>query len=191
MKKVLLSGFGTFDEHKENSSQIIAEMFRNTKIDGLDIRVVILPVTFARAFEDLKRDIDSFKPDYIVSLGLAGNRKAIELEKVAVNVIHTRGGDNDGVSMQDQVIDADGPVGYFSTLPLKEMREVESEFPVKMSFSAGAYVCNFLMYKTLAYTQGTGVKAGFVHLPHLGWDRDQIFQTISKIINACVLQAQK
>jgi pyroglutamyl-peptidase len=141
-------------------------------------------VTFARAFEELKTEIDTFKPDYIVSLGLAGNPKAIELEKVAVNLIHTRGGDNDGVSLQDTLIDENGPVGYFSTLPLKEMREVGGEFPVKMSFSAGAYVCNFLMYKTLAYTQGTGVKAGFVHLPHLGGDRETIFNTILKMINS-------
>lgn len=183
MKKLLLSGFGTFDEHKENSSQIIAEMFRETKIDGLEIRVVILPVTFARAFEELKTEIDTFKPDYVVSLGLAGNRKAIELEKVAVNLIHTRGGDNDGVSLQDTLIDEAGPVGYFSTLPLIEMREVIVQFPVKMSFSAGAYVCNFLMYKTLRYVEGTAVKAGFVHLPHLNDDKDKVFQSIVKMIS--------
>jgi pyroglutamyl-peptidase len=182
VKKVLLSGFGTFDEHKENSSQIIAEMFRATKIDGLEIRVVILPVTFAKSFEDLKIEIDTFKPDYIVSLGLAGNRKAIELEKVAVNLIHTRGGDNDGVSLQDHVIDELGPVGYFSTLPLIEMREVESAFPVKMSFSAGAYVCNYLMYKTLRYVEGTSTKAGFIHLPHLNSDKDKVFESIFNMI---------
>lgn len=182
MKKVLLSGFGTFDEHKENSSQIIAEMIRETKIDGLEIRVVILPVTFAKAFEDLKTEIDTFKPDYVVSLGLAGNRKAIELEKVAVNLIHTRGGDNDGVSLQDTLIDEKGPVGYFSTLPLIEMREVESEFPVKMSFSAGAYVCNYLMYKTLRYVEGMDAKAGFIHLPHLNDDKDKIFGSLLKMV---------
>lgn len=186
MKKVLISGFGTFDEHKENSSQIIAEMFRETKVDGLDIRIVVLPVTFAGAFEELKKEIDSFKPDYILSLGLAGNRKAIELEKVAVNLIHTRGGDNDGVSFQDHAIDEKGPVGYFSTLPLKEMREVEVPFPVKMSFSAGTYVCNYLMYKTLLYTHGTDVNAGFVHLPHLNSDKDKIYESVLKMVQLFV-----
>ena len=113
MKKVLLSGFTTFDEHKENSSQIMVELFKDAKLDGIELKTKNLPETFAGAFEELKKEIDSFKPDYIVSLGLAGNRKSIELEKVAVNIIHTRGTDNDGVSFQDHMIVENAPVGYF------------------------------------------------------------------------------
>ena len=185
MKKVLLSGFTTFDEHKENSSQIMVELFKDAKLDGIELKTKILPVTFAGAFEELKKEIDSFKPDYIVSLGLAGNRKAIELEKVGINLIHTRGTDNDGVSLQDTLIDEQGPVGYFSTLPLKKMREVETAFPVKMSFSAGAYVCNYLMYKTLQYTEGGKIKAGFIHLPHLNENQEAIFQSLKALLNVC------
>lgn len=182
MKKILISGFKPFDDHKVNSSQIIAERFQNTTIDGLDIRSVILPVTFRESFEQFKVHIDEFKPDFIVSLGLAGSRKAIELEKVAINLIHTKSPDNEGVVWQDTPIIPGGETAYFSTLPIMEMKKVETQFPVEISFSAGAYVCNYLMYKVLDKVSGTDIKAGFIHLPHLKENEEIIFQTLQLLL---------
>lgn len=184
MKKILLSGFEAFDEHKDNSSQIMVELFSKSQLKGIELKTVILPVTFSSSFEVLKKEIDSFKPDFIVSLGLAGNRKAIELEKVAINLIHTRGTDNEGVSLQDKTIEEGGETGIFATLPIAQMREVVAPFPVKMSFSAGTYVCNFLMYKTLSYTKGSTMKAGFIHLPHISDDQEEMFATLSSILRS-------
>lgn len=185
MKRVLVSGFSTFSDHKDNSSQIITELLKDTKIPGIELRTKILPVTFSGAFEELKKEMAAFQPDYIVSLGLAGNRQNIELEKVAINLIHTRGADNEGVSFQDHLIDEQGPVGHFSTLPLKEMREVATPFPVKMSFSAGTYVCNYLMYRVLQTTEGSQTKAGFIHLPHLKENQEAIFETLKALLSVC------
>lgn len=179
--KVLVSGFTTFSTHTENSSQIIAELLRETKIPGIEIQTVILPVAFSNAFDHLKIEIDSFKPDYVVCLGLAGNRKKISLEKVAINLIHSDIPDNEGVTQMDLHI-SEGPAAYFSTLPLKEMREVTTPFPVEMSFSAGAYVCNYVMYRVLEYVKGTKVKAGFIHLPHLHENQAEIFESLVRMI---------
>ena len=180
--KVLISGFTTFGSHSENSSQIIADRIKTAQIPGIEIQTCILPVAFSSAFEHLKIEIESFKPDVVICLGLAGNRKHIDLEKVAVNLIHCEIPDNEGVHQEDMAINKHGPAAYFTTLPIKEMREVKTEFPVNMSLSAGSYVCNYLMYKTLEYTEGKGMKAGFIHLPNLGQDGDKIFNSLIEML---------
>ena len=180
--KVLISGFTTFNVHTENSSQVIAELLGETKIPGIEIHSVILPVAFSNAFEVLKVEIDKFKPDYVICLGLAHKREEISLEKVAINLIHCDMADNEGVFEKDLAILEKGPVAYFSTLPLNSLIEVDTDFPTKLSFSAGAYVCNYVMYRLLDYLNGTAVKGGFVHLPELNGNREQIHGSIIKML---------
>jgi pyroglutamyl-peptidase len=182
--KVLISGFTAFGSHTENSSQIMAEFLGNTEIPDVTIHSVILPVSFNQAFEKLKIEIDSFKPDYVVCLGLAGTRQKISLEKVAINLIHCDIPDNEGILLKDKPIFAGGDPAYFSTLPLIEMLEVQTSYPVEMSLSAGAYVCNHVMYRLLDYVKDTKVKAGFIHLPHLKENRDAISESLVQIIRA-------
>ena len=180
--KVLISGFTTFSDHTENSSQIITELLKETKIHGIEIHTVILPVAFSSAFENLKNEIDVIKPDYVICLGLAHKREAIGLEKVAINLIHCDIADNEGVFQKDTAILEKGPVAYFSTLPLDSLLEVETPFPKKLSLSAGAYVCNFVMYRLLDYLNGTKVKGGFIHLPELNGNRQQIHSSMEKLL---------
>jgi pyroglutamyl-peptidase len=182
--KVLISGFLPFGPHTENSSQIIAEKFKTHEIDGFDIRVVILPVAFSSAFERLKEVMDSFQPDAVICMGLASNRKTICLEKVAVNFMHSNGADNDGVVKKHEVILSDGPSAYFSTLPLEAMLAVEGSYPVKMSMSAGSFVCNETMYRLLDYLKDSQVQSGFIHLPSLKEDEHSIFETVLNLIKA-------
>jgi pyroglutamyl-peptidase len=138
-------------------------------------------------FKTLKKAMNDFLPDYVVCLGLASNRSAINLEKVAINLIHNDIADNEGVVHQDHLILKDGPTAYFATLPLEEMRKLQTPFPLEMSFSAGTYVCNYVMYETLNFLKDSKVKAGFIHLPHLEQNLQKIFdslvimlQTVSK-----------
>lgn len=180
--KVLISGFLPFGTHTENSSQIIAEKFKTHKIDGFEIQVVILPVSFSSAFERLKEVMDSFGPDAVICIGLASNRKTICLEKVAVNFMHSSGADNDGVVKNHELILTDGPNAYFSTLPLEDMLEVKSSFPVKLSMSAGSFVCNETMYRVLDFLKNSQVQSGFIHLPSLKENEHSIFETILNLI---------
>ena len=178
MIKILISGFTTFSTHAENSSEIIAELFKCNPINGFEIQVVILPVTFSESFKTLKKAVNDFSPDYVVCLGLASNRKGINLEKVAINLIHSDIADNEGVLYYDQLILKDGPASYFATLPLEEMRKLQTPFPVEMSFTAGTYVCNYVMYETLNFLKDSKVKAGFIHLPHLEQNQQKIFDSL-------------
>lgn len=180
--RVLLSGFTVFGSHGENSSQIITERFKETKIPGLDLHTAILPVAFSSSFDHLKIEIDSFRPDVVICLGLAESRQKIEIEKVALNLIHCNQPDNEGVLLQDRKILEHGPDAYFSTLPIKAMRETQGPFPKEMSLSAGAYVCNYVMYRVLNYTEGKGIRAGFIHLPHLKENEEKIFSSMLEML---------
>jgi len=120
----------------------------------------------------------------VICLGLASNRKKISLEKVAINLIHTDIPDNEGMLYEDKTIGLDGTNAYFSTLPLKEMKCAATDFPTEISFSAGTYVCNYIMYRLLDYCQDSKVEAGFIHLPHLQNNQQVIFDTLVKMINS-------
>lgn len=161
----------------------MVELFIAAQIENLEIQTIILPVAYANAFSELKKEIDQFQPDFIVCMGLAGNREQIDLEKVAINLIHSSIPDNQGVLAQDRSVVEDGPAAYFATLPLKEFKATKTPFQVEFSFSAGAYVCNSLMYQVLHYTREKPIKAGFIHLPHLRENRESIFLSLTKILS--------
>ena len=58
---------------------------------------------------------------------------------------------------------------YFSTLPVRKIVEGVKNvgLPAEVSYSAGAYVCNDVLYTLLHHYAGTDVKVGFIHVPYL------------------------
>ena len=70
----------------------------------------------------------------------------------------------------DERIDAAGPDAT-ATPPVRKMVNAmrEGGFRANISLSAGAFVCNHLMYGVLHFLaqQHLPVQAGFVHLPYL------------------------
>ena len=42
-----------------------------------------------------------------------------------------------------------------------------ADIPAALSYSAGVYVCNDVMYSLLYHFAGTQVKCGFMHVPYL------------------------
>ncbi|WDF04456.1 pyroglutamyl-peptidase I [Shouchella hunanensis] len=168
MKKVILTGFEPFLNHEANPSELIVSALDEKVINGLQVKSVVLPVSFQRAAEIMKKLIKEEDPAAIVMLGLAGKRTAISLERIAINVMDGPE-DNDGVVMSDQPIHEQGPAAYFSTLPLREIEAgvKEHDSHVYVSNTAGTYVCNALMYETLHELKRLEkrVPSGFIHIP--------------------------
>lgn len=185
MKRVLVSGFTTFGSHSENTSEIIVNKLKHVSLSGVELQTCVLPVAFSTAFDQLKIEIQNFRPDVVMALGLAGNRKKIEIEKVAINLIDCEIPDNEGVLIQDRPVLDIGTTAYFSTLPIQELRQLDYRFPVAVSYSAGAYVCNYLMFRLLDFTKNTPMRAGFIHLPVLKDDEALILDSIQKMIQHC------
>lgn len=139
--------------------------------------------------------IEDTNPDIVIMTGLAKNRYQITPEKVAINFVNARNADNDGERPVLKKIDENGIDGLFSTLPIDKMVNFASNhsLPVSFSFTAGTYVCNDLFYKVQAFTQGTSIQSGFIHLPateeinpegaHL--KKQQMFETFSALLRNC------
>ena len=105
----------------------------------------------------------------ILSVGQAAGRAAITPEMVAINLRHASIADNSGLVPQDQPVTADGPAAYFSTVPVRKMANAiaDAGIPASVSYSAGTFVCNDVMYSALHHFRDSGVRCGFIHVPQL------------------------
>jgi pyroglutamyl-peptidase len=162
--KTLITGFEPFDGMDMNPSEVVALELGKLKEDR---KTAILPVTFSHSFEVLKREIETYKPDRVVAIGHSGLAEKILLEHAALNYINARIPDNLGEQPKDMSIVENGANAYFSNLPIQEWRDaIEKMYvPAELSYSAGAFVCNFIFYKIQEYFKNTEVKSGFIHIP--------------------------
>lgn len=174
--KILVTGFEPFNGGTINpSEQILKELQAPA---GVSLIKEVLPVTFVGSTKRIRELLKEHKPDVVVSLGQAGNRPEICVERVAINLDNVRSSngkterpDNEGAAPVDEKIAADGENAYFSTLPVWEMVEAIQNAGVSgaASYTAGTYVCNHAMY-TLLYEADKlypDMRAGFVHVPFL------------------------
>jgi pyroglutamyl-peptidase len=169
--KLLLTGFEPFDGRSLNPSQLAVQQLVSEGLPGCEIVPVILPVIADRAPGLLLTRLEEVQPEVLLSLGLAGSRPVISIERIAINLLDFRIPDNAGRQLLDNPIVADGPAAYFATLPVRAMYEavLAAGVPVELSLSAGAYLCNQVMYAALHLiaVRGWRTRAGFVHLPAL------------------------
>lgn len=93
----------------------------------------------------------------------------MRVERVAINLADARIPDNDGAQPMDEPLVQDGALAYFAKLPVKAMvRGVQAKgYPCQLSYTAGTYVCNAVMYTVLHIVQSDPhIRAGFVHVPY-------------------------
>ena len=109
----------------------------------------------------------------LLTVGQAGGRQAISLERVAINVDDARIADNAGAQPIDTPVARNGPIAYFTSLPIKAMLlALQGEgVAAEVSQSAGTFVCNHVFYALMhQLATGRGLKkmrGGFVHVPYL------------------------
>lgn len=167
--KILITGFDAFNGEKINPSSLILERLADN-IDSHKIEKLILPTAFYKVQDLIEEKILAYKPDIIISLGQAGGRSEITVERVAINIADASISDNDGKKPIDEKIRLDGENAYFSSLPIKAIVENlrQREIPAAVSNSAGTYVCNFVMYNDLYLAEKyNDMSAGFIHVPYL------------------------
>jgi pyroglutamyl-peptidase len=188
MKKLLITGFAPFGGEEINPSwEAVARL--PEKINEYSLIKLRLPVTFGKAAELVIKAAEEIAADVILCVGQAGGRNAITPELVGINLRHATIPDHNGFQPQDEPIMVGGETAYFSTLPVRSMVEAmrAAGIPAQVSYSAGAYVCNDVLYTVLAHFQDSEVKAGFIHVPYSDDQNKQPSMNINLIVKGLTI----
>jgi pyroglutamyl-peptidase len=159
--KILVTGFKPFLGEKINPSEMLAsELEQNFP----EVTALVLPVEFGKSFEILKKHLQDHTYDYVIEIGQAAGRSKICFEKIGLNWVQTEHKDESGSQPQSGSI-VEGPLALMTTFPVDTVyQKLKAEqFPVEISFSAGAFVCNDLYFRTL--NEFKNLKTVFVHVP--------------------------
>ena len=171
MKKLLLTAFEPFAGESVNSSLEVAHRIGGMHFTNTQVEVVELPVARLHAPDIALNRIRSAAPDVVLMLGEAGRRSQVTPERVAINMDDFPIPDNAGDQPQGEPIIAEGPVGYFSTLPIASIvaHLKEAHIPAAISNTAGLYLCNRVFYSVMHFIamENLSIRAGFMHLPYL------------------------
>ena len=168
--KILVTGFQPFGGESMNPAYEAVKLLP-PKIEGATLIKKEIPVVFNEGAEIVRQAIQEEKPDIVICVGQAGGRAGITPEFVGINYVDARIPDNAGNAPMSQPIKQDGENAYFTGLPVKAMVTAmkNEQIPASISYSAGTYVCNDVMYQLL-YVLNTEfadqkICGGFIHVP--------------------------
>ena len=171
--QTLVTGFGAFGAVTHNPTLRLAEHFANRTTAGHALTCAVLPVSFRTAAERMRALIeiggaDGQPFDMVLMLGVASGSAHWRVEKFGRNWDDALR-DADGYTPTAGEILPGGPEILPATLPIEpQIAAIEAlGLPVKASDSAGAYLCNHVLYATLQHLQSVSspIRAGFLHVP--------------------------
>lgn len=167
--KYLVTGFEPFADHVVNPS---AEFVKSLGLP--EFEKIVFPVAYDKVSEILT-GISLETYDFVFLFGLAADRKDICFERVALNWIESSIKDNLGKHPVPQKIDDSAVPAMINTLPIEQWvtELAQKNFQVKISHSAGAYLCNYLYFHVMQKTS----KALFIHIP-----KDVAIEQLQKIL---------
>ena len=167
--KIIVTGFDPFGGETINPSIECVKAL--PEIEGVELIRLELPTVFKESAKRLNEVINDVKPDAVLSVGQAGGRPGITMERIAINVDDARIPDNISQQPIDETIQTEGEAAYFTTLPIKRIVKAirEAGISAEVSNSAGTFVCNHIMYQALfaATKADKPFKAGFMHIPFI------------------------
>ena len=170
---ILVTGFDPFGGDSINPAMEAVRALPD-RIGGLKISKLELPTVYGEAAELAISRAEALlsegaAPLTVLCIGQAAGRGAITPEVIAINLREASIPDNAGNQHRNCPVIEGAPAAYFSTLPVREMVQAirDEGLPASLSLSAGAFVCNDLMYTLLHRFNGGDVRVGFVHIPAL------------------------
>ena len=167
--KIIVTGFDPFGGETINPSIECVKAL--PEIEGVELIRLELPTVFKESAIRLNEVINDVKPDAVLSVGQAGGRAGITMERIAINVDDARIPDNISQQPIDEAIQSEGEAAYFTTLPIKRIVKAlrEAGISAEVSNTAGTFVCNHIMYQALfaATKANKPFKAGFMHIPFI------------------------
>ena len=168
MKKLLITGFDPFGGENINPSwEAVKEL--PDHIGDWQLTKMEIPTVFGAAADQGIAAAEGLQLNAILCIGQAGGRAAVTPEVVAINLQEARIPDNLGSQPMNIPVVKGGPAAYFATVPVREMVHAiqTANIPAALSYSAGTFVCNDVLYRLLHHFDGTATQAGFIHVPYL------------------------
>ena len=167
---ILITGFEAFGGYKVNPSIEAARKLPST-ISSFKLNVEEIPLRYEVIKETIVNLIEKYQPSFLLMTGQAP-RASISFEKVAINYAHVqKTAYNCGAKPQHETLEKHGPMAYFSTLPIVELKNalLEAKIPTNISLSAGAFGCNQIFYHLMQFINNNeiNIPAGFIHVPSL------------------------
>ena len=168
--KILVTGFDPFGGEPINPAIESVKRLPDN-IEGEEIIKLEIPTVRKKSLEKIEKAINEHNPDVILSIGQAGGRFDISIERIGINLDDFRIPDNEGNQIIDEPIFPDGENSYFVKLPVKAMVQnvQKNNIPASVSYTAGTFVCNHVLYGVLYLIEKKykGKKSGFIHIPFL------------------------
>lgn len=171
--KILVTGFDPFGGEKINPALEAIKRLPN-EILGAQIIKLEIPTVVGKSLAKIKETVEIENPDVVLSIGQAGGRADITVERIGINIDDCRIPDNEGNQPIDEPVVNGGPAAYFVTIPIKAIVEKikAHKIPASISNTAGTFVCNHVCYGVahLAARRtavGKPMKSGFIHIPLL------------------------
>ncbi len=182
MKKILVTGFEPFGGDLRNPSGESVRMLQAG--EDIEIRKLILPVSWKRAFPQIEEVWDAWQPDALLMVGLAAGSSAIRIERIGINLCGEipdidglYPGGSDQPSGECPIME-NSREAFFTTYRHEGILNAlkKAEIPAKYSFSAGTYICNYLLYSALAKgsRENGAMKIGFIHLPYADGQKEGV-----------------
>lgn len=194
-KRLLITGFDPFGGETVNPSWEAVRLLPEA-VGAYRLTKLQIPTVFGQASEKVLSAAKELHPDVILCIGQAGGRGAVTPEVVAINLREAKIPDNAGNQPVNVPVVKDAPAAYFSTVPVRAMVKAiqDAGLPGALSYSAGAFVCNDVLYSLLHRFNGTQMQVGFVHVPFLperakdnvpSLSLPQIVQALTAAIESC------
>lgn len=176
---ILLTGFGPFPGAPLNASSLLtAELSRraSARLPGFTVHAETLPTEWDAGPSRLADLIDELEPVVALHFGVSHRARGFVVETRARNI-------------RDDIVDAcgaqpgaaciaeQGPLEMTATLPtgliVERLRRMG--LPVQLSRDAGGYLCNAILYHSLALARdrsasgssgrSLAMRRGFIHIP--------------------------
>ena len=168
--KILVTGFTPFGGERINPSWEAVKRLPD-HVGGAELIKREIPTEFETSGTVLRGLLAELRPDAVLCVGQYGGANCIRVERVAVNLRDARIADNAGKQPADEPVVSGGPDAYFATIPTREIVDAlrEQNIPAQLSYSAGTFVCNNLLYCALHESAqiDPALRCGFVHVPYL------------------------
>jgi pyroglutamyl-peptidase len=170
LRPILVTGFEPYGGRGSNPAYDAMRALDGRRIAGADIIGRGLPVSIASITSNIATILEETSPSAIISIGLWPGESMIRLERIGINIADFEIADNEGAIWRDAEISGNGATARLASLPLRKIEEdiLAAGIPVRLSSTAGTYLCNACLYGFLEAVEQRArqIPCGFIHVPY-------------------------